>query len=157
MEDFLFFPLFLLLCCPDKKRKNNAKKKTQSEKKGGEMNASLLIYEVLLKSFAYIRGLWCHAFLCESLGYQCTASDRETLINKLSVFPPVGFFSLKWELPLLKATSPSLSLSLPLALPLSRVSLILLASCRRWQESQVCGNNYTYTQRNNAISLHLIS
>lgn len=46
---------------------------------------------------------------CESLGYQCSASDRKHMINKLSCFSsplyPPSFF-LKWGLLLLPMTPP---------------------------------------------------
>lgn len=77
----------------------------------------------------------------ESLGYQCSASDRKSLINKLSCFSsplyPPPFF-LKRGLPLLPTTF------LP---PPPSSSSLLFFPVVDGGESQVCDNNYTYTQK----------
>lgn len=83
----------------------------------------------------------------ESLGYQCSTVDRKRLINKLSCFSsplyPPPFF-LKRGLPLLPTTF--------LLIPQTPTLLIIPPSLLFFpvmdgRESQVCDNNYTYTQK----------
>lgn len=96
----------------------------------------------------------------ESLGYQCTATDRKCLINKLSCFffpsplyPPPFF--LKRGLPLLPTTF--LLIPTPLPSSSSPPSLLFLPVVDG-RESQVCDNNYTYTwKKKKCRFLHLIS
>lgn len=81
----------------------------------------------------------------ESLGYQCSASDRKRMINKLSCFSsplyPPPFF-LKRGLPLL----PTTFLLIPPPLLIIPPSLLFFPVVDG-RESQVCDNNYTYTQK----------
>lgn len=81
----------------------------------------------------------------ESLGYQCSASDRKRMINKLSCFSsplyPPPFF-LKRGLPLL----PTTFLLIPTPLLIIPPSLLFFPVVDG-RESQVCDNNYTYTQK----------
>ncbi len=81
----------------------------------------------------------------ESLGYQCSASDRKRMINKLSCFSsplyPPPFF-LKRGLPLL----PTTFLLIPAPLLIIPPSLLFFPVVDG-RESQVCDNNYTYTQK----------
>lgn len=83
----------------------------------------------------------------ESLGYQCSASDRKRLINKLSCFSsplyPPPFF-LKRGLLLLSTTF----LLIPPPTPLLIIPpSLLFFPVVDGRESQVCDNNYTYTQK----------
>lgn len=85
---------------------------------------------------------------CESLGYQCSASDRKCLINKLSCFSsplyPLPFFSETRTPAASNDVSPR-STSPPPHHP-SFPSLLFFPVVDG-RESQVCDNNYTYTQR----------
>ena len=81
----------------------------------------------------------------ESLGYQCTASDRKRLINKLSCFlsPLYPAFFLKRGLPLL----PTTLLLIPAPLP-SSSSLLPFSSSLSWMAgSHRCVTIITHTLR----------
>lgn len=84
----------------------------------------------------------------ESLGYQCTATDRKRLINKLSCFssplypPPVFFvFFLKRGLPLL----PTTFLLIPAPLPSSSSHLPSSSSLSWMAGSHRCVTIITHT------------
>lgn len=83
----------------------------------------------------------------ESLGYQCSATDRKRMINKLSCFssplyPPPFFF---WNEDS-RCSQRHFSSFPPPSLLIIPPSLLFFP-VEDGRESQVCDNNYTYTQK----------
>ena len=85
LMSFFFSPFFAV----QKENQNNV-----NNKKGKFVTFNLRSFVGECRELCIHQGALMSSLLCESLGYQCTATDRETLINKLSVFL-LCFFPLK--------------------------------------------------------------